>query len=202
MCGLPWKVAWESSRKLAGRLGWLLITCLRGLDPEVVALRSKMRELEKEIGTLQDAKVIIQEMITTQGERCHGLQGTVDQLVACIANKRRDRYGSKVLISQVCALTAKPSWDPKEWEEIIWSEFSDSEVEFELDLEGREVVEAHPPVQVKGQQEQTDGGVQVTHTYTLKDLREFLEIISKRVGKVYWHGFCKLGIVELHLSIY
>ena len=38
MCGLPWKVASDSSHKLAGRLRWLLVTGLRVLDCEVVAL--------------------------------------------------------------------------------------------------------------------------------------------------------------------
>lgn len=91
-------------------------------------------------------------MITTQAEWCNGLQGTVELLVACIATKRRDRYGkSKVLISQVRALTTKPLWDPEEWDGNIWSESLDSEVEFESDLEGREVAEARHLIQMKGQ---------------------------------------------------
>ncbi|KAK4807171.1 hypothetical protein QYF61_024291 [Mycteria americana] len=73
MRGLPWKAASDSSHK--------------ALDHEVVALQSKMRELEKEVGTLQDAKVITQEVITTQAEWCHGLQDTVEWLIAHIANK-------------------------------------------------------------------------------------------------------------------
>lgn len=105
MCELPWKAASESSRMLAGRLGWLLVTGLRALDREVIALRSKMRELEKEVRTLQDAKAITQRVITTQAE-C---------LVVRIANTRRDRYGkSKVSIAHVRALTTKPLWDPEE----------------------------------------------------------------------------------------
>lgn len=46
MRGLPWKGASKSSRKLAGRLGWLLATGLRALDREVIALQSKVSELE------------------------------------------------------------------------------------------------------------------------------------------------------------
>lgn len=46
-----------------------------------------MRELEKEAGTLQDAKAIVQEVITTQAELCYGLQDTAEQLIVCIANK-------------------------------------------------------------------------------------------------------------------
>lgn len=46
MRGLPWKAASKSSRKLAGRLGWLLATGLRALDREVIALQSKVGELE------------------------------------------------------------------------------------------------------------------------------------------------------------
>lgn len=79
-----------------------------------------MRELEREVGTSQDAKVIVQKVTTTQEKRCHGLQGTLEQLVAYIANKQRDRYGkNKVSISQVCALTTKPSWSPKEQDKNI-----------------------------------------------------------------------------------
>ena len=69
-----------------------------------------MRELEKEVKTLQDAKVIMQEVITIQAVWCCGLQDNVEWSVAHIPNKQRDRYRkSKVLISQVCALTTKPS---------------------------------------------------------------------------------------------
>ena len=49
--GLPWKVASDSSHKLVGRLGWLLATGLRALHHEVVALWSKIRELEMEVRT-------------------------------------------------------------------------------------------------------------------------------------------------------
>jgi len=41
-----------------------------------------MRELEKEVRTLQDTKAIAQEMIATQAERCHGLQDTVEWLIS------------------------------------------------------------------------------------------------------------------------
>lgn len=183
---LPWKAASDSSCKLAGRLGWLLATGLRALHREVVALRSKIRELEKEVGTLQDAKLIAQEVITLQAERCYGLQDNVERLVARIANKQRDKYGkSKVSISQVRALITKRSWDPEEWDGNIQSESSDSETEFEfdLDLKGREVVEAQPLIQTMGQQEQADGGVQITRTYSPKELREFLEIYQQKSGE-------------------
>ncbi|KAK4827126.1 hypothetical protein QYF61_014520 [Mycteria americana] len=73
---------------LVGRSGWLLVTGLRALGREVAALWRKMRELEKEVGTLQDAKVIAQEVIATQAEWCHGLQDTVERLIAHIAINR------------------------------------------------------------------------------------------------------------------
>ncbi|KAK4812166.1 hypothetical protein QYF61_002269 [Mycteria americana] len=38
------------------------------------------RELEREVRTLQDAKAIVQEVITTQAEQCNGLQ---DVFIAC-----------------------------------------------------------------------------------------------------------------------
>lgn len=42
----------------------------------------------------------MQEVITIQAEQCYGLQDNVEQLVARVANKQRDKYGkSKVLIS-------------------------------------------------------------------------------------------------------
>lgn len=50
---LPWKAALESSGKLVGRLERILVTGLRALECEVVALWSEMRELEREAGTLQ-----------------------------------------------------------------------------------------------------------------------------------------------------
>lgn len=183
-CGLPWKAASDSSCQFAGRLGWLLVTGLRALEREVVTLRSKVRESEKEIRAFQDAEAILREVITTQAEQCHRLQGTVECLVAHVANKQRDRCRkSKVLISQVRALITKPLWDPKEWDGNIWSEFSDSEVEFDLALEGREVVGAQPPVQRKRQQEQAGEGVQIMCTYSLKELREFSEIYQQKRGE-------------------
>jgi len=78
MRGLPWKAPSDSSCKLAGRLGWLLATGLRALHREVVALWSKMGELEKEVGTLQDAKVIVQQVITIQTEQCYGLHDNAE----------------------------------------------------------------------------------------------------------------------------
>jgi len=48
-------------------LGSLLVTSLRVLDCEDVALWSKMRKLE--VRTLQDAKAIVQEVTTTQAEQ-------------------------------------------------------------------------------------------------------------------------------------
>ena len=59
--------------------------------------------------------MIAQEVITVQAERCHELQDNADRLVARIVNKQREEYGkSKLSISQVRALTTKPSWDPEE----------------------------------------------------------------------------------------
>lgn len=66
MHGLPWKVAQKSYCKLVGSMGWLLLTSLRALNCEIVTLWSKMRKLESEAGTLKDAKVIVQEIITAQ----------------------------------------------------------------------------------------------------------------------------------------
>lgn len=69
---LPWKAALDSSHKLTGRLEWLLVTGLGALDREVIALWSKMREREKEVGTLQDAKAIVQEVTATLVEGATG----------------------------------------------------------------------------------------------------------------------------------
>jgi len=101
-------------------------------------------------------------------------------------------------------ISVQYQWDPKKWGENIWSGSSDSEIELEFDPDFKDwvVTEAQPLIQMVGQQEQTDGGVQIMCTYTLKDLWEFLEIYHKRVVKTYWHGICELGVVELHLSIY
>lgn len=63
MRGLPWKTASKSSCKLAKRSEWLLVTSLGALDCEVVALWSKMRELERKVRTSQGAKAITQEVI-------------------------------------------------------------------------------------------------------------------------------------------
>ncbi|PKU32057.1 ras-related protein rab-21 [Limosa lapponica baueri] len=207
MRGLPWKVASDSSCKLAGRLGWLLATGLRALDHEVIALRGKVRELEKENRSLQDAKVIAQEVIAVQAEWCCELQDNVDWLVACIVNKQRDKYGkSKLSVSQVHALTTKRSWDPEEWDENIWSESSDSETEFEfdLDLKSTEVVEAQPLIQVRGEQERADRGVQISSTYTLKELREFLEIYQQKSGGGILSWILQAwdsGAASIHLSV-
>lgn len=64
----------------------------------------------------------------------------------------------------------KLSWDAEEWDGSIWSEFSDSKIK--LELEGGEVVEAPPFRSIKRQQERMDRGVQITRTYTLKELKE------------------------------
>lgn len=84
MRGLPWKAAWHNSGQLVGRLGWLLATGLGALDHEVVALRSEVRELESR--SLQDAKVIVREVISVQAERCRELQDHVERLVARVVN--------------------------------------------------------------------------------------------------------------------
>lgn len=99
-------MASESSCKLAARLGWLLATGFRALDCEFVTLCSKARELEEEVRTLQDAKVIVQEVSTAQAELCYEQQCTVEQLVVHIANEQRRRYGkSGGSPSQVHTLT-------------------------------------------------------------------------------------------------
>ena len=90
--GLPWKAALDSSQKLAGSLGWLLVTGLRALDQDFVPLQSKVRDLEKEVGDLRDARVITQELITTQAEWCYELQNNVERLAAPIVGKQRDAY--------------------------------------------------------------------------------------------------------------
>lgn len=96
VCMFPWKMAVDSSHKLSGRLGWLLVTGLGVLDCEVVALQRDyyLREFEKEVGFLQDAKVIMQEVAPVQAERCYELQGNVERLVARVTNinKQRDKY--------------------------------------------------------------------------------------------------------------
>lgn len=144
---IPWRAACKSSRKLVGRLGWLFVAGLRSLNHEIVVLQSKVADLEKETVTLNDgtetlreAKVIAHEVITSQSERCSGLQDKVDCLVACIANKWQDKYGSRrVSISEVHALTMKRSWDPSEWDGNICTASSDSEVELcwiQIQMEG------------------------------------------------------------------
>lgn len=140
MLKFPWRAA-STSRKLSGRLGWLFVAGLKSLNREVVALWSKVVDLEKEVGTSKDAtktlkgaKVIVHEVIASQAELCSGLQDKVDCLVARIANKRQDKHGkNRILTSEVHALTTKQSWNPKEWDGTICSGSSDSEVEFELD---------------------------------------------------------------------
>ena len=108
----------------------------------------------------------MQEMISTQAAGCHALQGTVEQLVARIANKRRDRSGNgKVSVSQVCALTTKPSWDPEECGGNIWNESLDPEVESELALEGKEVAEAQTPPHTHEGAAGTSGWGSAGHTY-------------------------------------
>lgn len=71
----------------------------------------------------------------------------------------------------------KLSWDAEEWDGSIWSEFSDSKIEFEL--EGGEVVEAPPFRSIKRQQERMDRGVQITRTYTLKELKELQRLAAE-----------------------
>jgi len=146
----------------------------------------------------------MQEVISTQAAGCHALQGTVEQLVARIANKRRDRSGNgKVSVSQVCALTTKPSWDPEECGGNIWNESLDPEVESELALEGKEVAEAQtPPTHTRRGSRNKRMGECRSHILTpQKSLENFYRSMRRRVGKAYWHGFCKRGIVELHLSV-
>lgn len=72
MCGLPWNEHWSLVTGWAGKLRSLLVTGLTPFDGEAVVLQSKIRELEREVRTSQDAKVIVQEVVTTQVERCHG----------------------------------------------------------------------------------------------------------------------------------
>lgn len=154
---------------------------------------------------LQDAKAIAQEVSTVQAERCYELQDNVDRLLACIAKEQKEKYAkSEFLCSQVCALTTKHSWNPKEWDGNIWSESSDSNIEseFDPDLNGREVVGAQPPIETMLQQEQADEGKQMAHTHSPKELTHFQRSLSRRAGKEFQHRFCQLGIVELCLSIY
>ncbi|OPJ81245.1 hypothetical protein AV530_000360 [Patagioenas fasciata monilis] len=63
---------------------------------------SKIRELEKEVEILQDAKTIAQEVITVQAERCYELQDNVDRLLACIAKEQKEKHAkSEFLCSQI-----------------------------------------------------------------------------------------------------
>ena len=67
-----------------------------------------MRELEKAVGTLQDAKAIAQEVITTQAKQCHGLQDTVEQLIMRIANKQEQGDVSEQLCGAQLLAGVKP----------------------------------------------------------------------------------------------
>ncbi|XP_064898024.1 uncharacterized protein LOC110355336 [Columba livia] len=86
----------------------------------------------------------------------------------------------RVFCPQVCTLTTKHSWNPKEWDGNIWSESSDSNIEseFDPDVNGREIVGAQPPIEMMLQQERADGGGggQIAHTHSLKELTAFSEI--------------------------
>lgn len=88
----------------------------------------------------------------------------------------------------------KLSWDAEEWDGSIWSEFSDSTIEFEL--EGGEVVEAPPCRSIKRQQERMDRGVQITRTYTLKELMNYRDWQQSGEGTERFD----LCVAALHLS--
>lgn len=124
----------------------------------------------------------------------------------CIANKQRQKYGkSKVSISQVHALFKNPSWDPKEWDGNIWTGSSDSNIKFEPDFSDKEVVvEARPLIQMEEQQDQMDRRVQVTRTYTPKELQEFLETYHQksRERTLAWISQAwDSGAVSIHLLV-
>lgn len=88
----------------------------------------------------------------------------------------------------------KLSWDAEEWDGSIWSEFSDSKIK--LELEGGEVVEAPPFRSIKRQQERMDRGVQITRTYTLKELMNYRDWQQSGEGMECFD----LCVVALHLS--
>lgn len=66
------------------------------------------------------------------------------------------------------------------------------------------MVEAGPAIQVQRQQEQADGGGQVTPTYTLKELREFSEFFQQKSGEDILAWILRAwdtGAASIHLSV-
>ena len=61
-----------------------------------------MKDLEKEVGDLRDAKAIAQEVITAQAEKAQDLAHKMERLALRMANKHRGRYGKvPATVSQV-----------------------------------------------------------------------------------------------------
>ena len=84
---LPFRNASEASWKLVGKLGWALLTGIKALDDDITALQQRVKELERENGDLQDAKIIVQEVITNQAEKSQDLTHKTEQLMLRVENK-------------------------------------------------------------------------------------------------------------------